>query len=74
MTYICHNELYNNGIHELSFDEISEVGGGPGPLAPAVVVGGGILLGGGAIIVVGVIVVNGLAGLADGLAGNPQEK
>lgn len=73
MTYISHNEVYENGIHELSFDEISEVGGGPGPLAPAVI-GGGILLGGGAIIVAAVIVVNGLAGLADGLAGNPQEK
>lgn len=69
MTYISHNDVYENGIHELSFDEISEVGGGPVVLVPLIVpavkIAGGILA--------GIIAANAVGGLIDGLAGNPEE-
>lgn len=35
MSYMDHNAAFAGGIQELSFDEIENVGGGPGPLAAA---------------------------------------
>lgn len=69
MTYMSHNDVYENGIHELSLDEIFQVSGGPGPVGPIVVgvaVGTGIV---GGVILVGVAV-SAISGLLDGLSGN----
>ena len=49
------------GIQELTFDEIDEVGGGPGPL---------VIL---AAVAAGYVVVNAVAGFIDGASGNESQ-
>ena len=68
MTYLSHNDVYENGIQELNLEEIFQVSGGPGPLTPVVVgVGVGVAVVG-SVILVG-IAANALSGLLDGLSG-----
>ena len=50
-----------SGIQELTFGEIDEVGGGPGPL---------VIL---AVVAAGYVAVNALAGFIDGASGNESQ-
>lgn len=65
MTYMSHNDVFENGIHELNLDEIFQVSGGPNPLVVAGVVTVGVA---GGLILAG-IAANAVSGLLDGLAG-----
>jgi hypothetical protein len=63
MSYMDTNAAFApaGGIQELSFDEIEEVGGGPGPL---------VIL---AIGAVGYLAINALAGFIDGASGRARQ-